>query len=153
MAYIFIDFDGYRDWIETDEEGWALRQVTIDKNGVVSVSCSEPYLAEHPVDTENDCKIITCGEFERIWEDATFSQRNEWNSAKVNYPVGARISGTIKYFYPQGTICGLAAALQGCADTTGIQSKFLYPGVQISGEVVGYDEQNMWVLLDACEVI
>ena len=58
MTYIFVDFEGYKYWIEVNEEGTALRQVTIDENNIISISCLVPCLADQYVDTENDCEII-----------------------------------------------------------------------------------------------
>ena len=70
MTYIFVDFEGYKYWIEVNDEGTALRQVTIDENNITSISCLEPCLADQYVDTENDCEIISKDEFERWWEAA-----------------------------------------------------------------------------------
>lgn len=44
MIYIFVDFEGFKIWFEVDEEGTALRQVTIEESsGKIDVSCLGPY--------------------------------------------------------------------------------------------------------------
>lgn len=156
MIYIYVDFDGYKFWFEVDQEGTAFRQVTVDDaSGKISVSCLEASLADQYVDTKNDCEIISRKEFEEIWRDATSRPRTRWYLEKNKYLPGQSVQVTIKYFYPQGIIC-IGNEQLFCIhsdDILHIPNISLNPGIKICGTITGYDEQNMWVLLDKCRII
>lgn len=147
MIYIFVDFDGSEFWMEVGSDGYALRQITVNEKNEMSISCIQPCLADHVVDVERDCQIITERDFERAWEDAVRPFRPVWNIEKGTYRIGQKISGLIKYFYPQGAIIGLNKIL-GCASIGKCQLETLYPNDKISGVVTGYDEKNMWILIE-----
>lgn len=151
MTYIFVDFEGYKYWIEVNDEGTALRQVTIDENNITSISCLEPCLADQYVDTENDCEIISKDEFEKVWENAVLPYRKIWNTEKLKYKKGQNISGIIKYFYPQGAVLDLNNGY-GCMNIENCREKPLYPGYSVSGTISGYDEENMWILIENCKL-
>ena len=151
MTYIFVDFEGYKYWIEVNDEGTALRQVTIDENNITSISCLEPCLADQYVDTENDCESISKDEFEKIWENAVLPYREKWNTEKQKYKKGQNISGVIKYFYPQGAVLDLGD-VNGCMNIENCGNRPLYPGYKVRGTILGYDEANMWVLMGNCEL-
>ena len=151
MTYIFVDFEGYKYWIEVNDEGTALRQVTIDENNITSISCLEPCLADQYVDTENDCEIISKDEFEEVWENAVLPYRKIWSTEKLKYKKGQNISGIIKYFYPQGAVLDLNKGYGGMT-IENCREKPLYPGCSVSGTISGYDEENMWILIENCEL-
>lgn len=151
MTYIFIEFEDCKYWIEVGDGGCAFRQITINEKNMISISCLEPCLADQYVDTENNCEIITKAEFENMWEDVTTPYRENWNNKKQKYKTGQVISGTIKYFYPQGAVLDLDST-PGCAEISNCADKQLYPGCGIKGTVFGYDEENMWVLIGKCEL-
>ena len=149
MKYIFVDFDGFQYWIEVDKDGYALRQVTIEGTETL-VSCRDDCLAEGVVDTENDCVQISEKDFEQIWSNATEKFRCTWNTKKQSYKVGQSVTGEIKYFYPQGAIVDIGE-IQGCGyvkDNKSIQ----FCGKTISGTISGFDDKNMWILFDKCEL-
>lgn len=56
MKYLFSEFDSEQFWIEVDHDGYALRQIIIDADNKVHVSCIEDYLAEGTID-ENDFRL------------------------------------------------------------------------------------------------
>lgn len=153
MTYIFVDFEGFKIWFEVDEEGTALRQVTIEESsGKIDVSCLGPYLADQYVDTHNDCETITREQFESVWQEATAVEREKWHKEKLKYVPGMAIQATIQYFYPQGAICRMGDRLF-CANikTPYLHGVSLRPGAHILGTITGYDEPNMWILLDNCQ--
>lgn len=153
MTYIFFEFENEKFWIEVDKNGYAQRQI-ICKKGIYSLSCRTDCLAEGIVDIENDCTQISSELFNEVWEKNASEIRAVWNIEKEKYPIGSLVKGTIRYFYPQGIIFDLDN-LQGCAnfDCCKKMSKpsSLYPSRLISGRVCGYDEYNMWILLDKCK--
>ncbi|BDD32216.1 hypothetical protein [Escherichia coli] len=153
MTYIFVDFEGFKIWFEVDKEGTALRQVTIEESsGIIEVSCLGPFLADQYVDTQNDCETITREQFESVWQEATAVEREKWHEEKLKYVPGMAIQVTIQYFYPQGTICRMGDRLF-CANikTTYLHGVSLGTGANILGTITGYDEPNMWILLDNCQ--
>ncbi|MBA8268911.1 hypothetical protein HVY28_19540 [Escherichia fergusonii] len=153
MNYIFADFEGYKYWLEVDNDGTALRQVTIEESSrIIEVSCLGPFLADQYVDTQNDYEIITREQFESVWQEATAVEGEKWHEEKLKYVPGMAIQVTIQYFYPQGTICRMGDRLF-CASikTTFLHGVSLGPGANILGAIAGYDEPNMWILLDNCQ--
>lgn len=153
MIYIFFEFENEKFWIEVDTNGYAQRQI-VCKEGIYVLSCRTDCLAEGIVDIENDCTQISSDLFNEIWEKNSSEIRSIWNTEKVKYPIGSHVDGTIRYFYPQGIIFDLDN-LQGCANFDYCkemsQPSSLYPSHVISGTVCGYDECNMWILLNNCK--
>lgn len=152
MFYVFVDFDGSKFWYEVGKDGYALRQITINEKNETLISCRQPCLADVVIDTKNDCELISANDFEDIWHKAVKELQPIWKVEKQNYLIGENVSGLVKYFYPQGAIIDLGE-IQGCANTDSCIAKSLYPNYKISGTVKGYDERNMWVLIDNCKII
>ena len=150
MKHIFVDFEGFKEWIEADEEGYALRQITVDGKNTL-VSCRDNCLAEGIVDTENDCVKISENDFENVWINATEKFRQIWNTEKQKYMIGQNVSGLIRYFYPQGAIIDINK-IQGCVDIGHLNFGLLYSGKEISGTISGFDDTNMWLLIDCCRI-
>jgi alpha-glucuronidase len=150
MEHILVDFEGFKYWIEVDEEGYALRQITVDGEKIL-VSCRDDCLSEGIVDTENDCVKITEKDFENVWSDATEKSRQIWNTEKQKYVIGQNVSGVIKYLYPQGAIFDINK-LQGCGDISHLDFGLVYSGKEINGIVSGFDDINMWLLIDSCRI-
>lgn len=150
MNYIFMEFENEKFWIEVDKNGYAQRQI-ISKEGIDLLSCRTDCLAEGIVDIVNDCTQISSELFNEIWDKKSYDIRKIWNSEKAKYPIGTSVIGTIRYFYPQGIIFDLDN-LQGCANFDCSKTSSLYPTNLIRGSVCGYDECNMWILIDKCKV-
>lgn len=153
MRYVYFEFDGEKFRVETDDDHTALRQIIEDKNGQVLVSCRDCCLAEGIIIPEEfACEFsdIPHAEFESFWYKHTEKLRQSWSSVKEKFPVGAEISGTIRYFYPHGIIVKLDNA-QGCADYdvtfSNSPKRAMYPGHRLSGVVSGYDNINYWILI------
>lgn len=152
MIYIFSEFENEKIWIEVDKNGYAQRQI-ICSEGIYSLSCRTDCLAEGIIDIEDNCTWISSELFNELWEKNASEIRAVWNTEKGKYPIGSLVNGTIRYFYPQGIIFDLDR-LQGCANFDYCKKmsapNSLYPSHPISGTVCGYDECNMWILLDKC---
>lgn len=146
MRYLLIIFEGEQYWIEISDEGYALRQINIDANRNVQVSCIEDCLAEGYIDEdelEGTIRIISQLEFEIKWEEATLEIRKRWNNEKDNYKIGKKVKCKAKYLYPQGWILKIDQ-LQGICNS---EFEMSY-NQQIEGKVSGYDEVNMWLLIN-----
>ncbi|WPK11029.1 hypothetical protein R6U77_14190 [Lysinibacillus louembei] len=141
MKYIFVDFEGFQYWIEVNQHGFALRQIT-KENDCVQISCRDNCLAEGIVDIDEYCQQITAQQFEHMWHNTTKPFRRIWEIEKEKYAIGQRISGVIQYFYPQGAIFSVGR-IQGCSNRSTSQSIHS----EISGVISGFDEKNMWLLL------
>ncbi|WP_088068065.1 hypothetical protein [Gottfriedia luciferensis] len=64
--------------------------------------------------------------------------------------------GKIEVFYPQGVIVSISENVIGVADyikcKDNSQPENLYPHHKITGKVNGYDEINMWLILENAKV-
>lgn len=158
MRYIFTNFEGIQKWIEVNDDGYALRQITDDSQSIINqrfrlqrlrTSCRDGYLDEGIIDTINNCKQISKSDFENIWHNATHELRLLWDANKQRYPIGEKVFGVVNYLYPQGSIFDLGN-IQGCiahSDIKTFRDMRRFPIREIHGIVKGYDEVNMWVLL------
>lgn len=153
MRYVYFEFDDEKVRVEIDDSHIALRQIIEDKNGQVMISCRDCCLAEgNVIPEELSCEFsdITPDEFESVWKKHTEKLRQSRNKIKEKFPIGAEVSGTIKYFYPHGIIVDLDDT-QGCADYDVTKSNSphyaLFPRHRLSGVVSGYDDINFRVLI------
>ncbi len=143
MKYIYFNFENIETWIELDSEKYALRQV--NQGDTNTISCRQDALAEGIVDDIN-CDVITNDEFETVWQQSIKQYADDWEELKIKYPIGAYIEGVIKCFYPQGSVIeieGNMIARTMFPEPTHTQINVLYHGT-----VIGYDEQNMWLVLN-----
>lgn len=154
MRYIYFQFEKEEFYIELDNEHCALRQIIISYDNKPLISCRNDCLAEGQIDSDNlDGKIsyISKDTFEKVWGLYTSPYRETWNKEKKFYPIGARVKGTVRYFYPYGIIFDIGN-LQGCADYRVTQNNSTADALNINhiitGVVSGYDEDNMWLLID-----
>lgn len=143
MKYLLIEFEEEEYWIEVGTDGYALRQIIVDKDKNVHVSCLEDCLAEGIID-ENELdgtiKFITQHDFNTNWKKVTQNKRKLWESQKMKYPIGERIQFKVEYLYPQGWVLK-------AEDLIGIYGgEFnLSFGQLVTGNVIGYDNINMWL--------
>lgn len=146
MQYLLINFENEKCWLEMNEQLIALRQVIIDENFHIHVSCREDCLAEGIVELDEldgTYKEILQDEFERIWISALRPYCEEWLEIKEKYTVGQKIEGVCKCFYPQGAIIrgeDYVAVYKG-------EKKVLFNEYLVA-HIVGYDEQNFWLILE-----
>jgi len=145
MKYLLIEFDNEQYWLEIGNEGYALRQIIIDIDGHIHISCLEDCLAEGIFD-ENELAgeiryILQC-EFEKEWNIVTLEERKQWAILKKQYIIGKGVECKVKYSYPQGWILDAGQSLGICKSDLE-----LYPNELLNGIINGYDEVNMWVLI------
>ncbi|MDE7478455.1 MAG: hypothetical protein K2M91_10980 [Lachnospiraceae bacterium] len=145
MKYILISDGNEEYWMELDEEMFALRQVTIDSNSMWHASCREDYLSEGAVivyELAGECKEVARKVFEEIWTLAVRDYYSEWLEMKEKYSIGCEVQGVCQYFYPQGAIIegnDFAAVYRGREEVIWRE--------QVTAQVAGYDELNMWLVL------
>ena len=146
MRYLLICFENEQYWLEITEQLIATRQVIIDENLGIHVSCREDCLAEGKIITdelEGTYKEISKEEFESQWILAIKPYYDEWLSIKQKYPIGANVKGICKYFYPQGTI------VEGSDYFAVYTGKKQLPFNSILMACVKkYDEDNLWLVLE-----
>ncbi len=148
MKYIYFEFDGEEFYLELDEESYAMRQIIFSSDGTYEISCFDDCLAEGRVEclNESSVQIISLEEFEGKWNSIINIYQERWSGIKKQYPIGKNVSGIVKYFYPHGAIIELSEA-QGCfiGDKN---TNLKRVNVEVSGIVSGYDDKNMWILLE-----
>ncbi|MDR1180756.1 MAG: hypothetical protein LBL13_02095 [Bacteroidales bacterium] len=149
MKYLLIEFDNEQQWLEIGDAGHTLRQLVIEADGQIHVSCLEDCLAEGIIN-ENELggtiHSIAQHEFENKWNAVTAKERQRWNILKERYPIGTEVECTVKYSYPQGWVTDLDGLLGICKCDLS-----LYPGQLLSGQIGGYDEENMWLVISKKE--
>lgn len=155
MKYIKFYFEGEQFYIELDKEQFALRQIIISFDNNVQISCRDDCLSEGKVRLDNDLyayTYISKEEFEEKWIKYTEHYKKDWRKIKCKYGIGHSIKGTILRFYPQGIILDINGVI-GCADYNKVKSNneggALYPGYSVAGIVSGFDEENMWIIVDS----
>jgi len=146
MRYLLICFENEQYWLEITEQLIAIRQIVIDENLKMHVSCREDCLAEGTIITdelEGTYKEISREDFERQWRVAIKPYYNEWLKIKRRYPIGTNVEGICKCFYPQGSI------IEG-TDFFAIyvgKKELLFNSTLVT-RVKNYDEDNLWLILE-----
>lgn len=146
MKYWYIDFEEDQFWIETDEDGIALRQIISSQTGYTQVSCFEDCLAEgsfNPHEIDGNVSEITNSQFEEQWKSQIVEYKEKWSHQKLFYTIGKLVNSKVLYHYPKGYIVDLGDAL-GCVYDSGMNYNI---GDEIHGRVKEYDDQNMWILI------
>lgn len=145
MKYLWIAYENEEYWMELDEELYALRQVIIDSDSRMHVSCREDCLGEGAViedELDGVYREVEPEAFEETWSLAVKDYCSEWVKAKENYPIGCKVQIVCQYFYPQGAI---AAGDDFVAVYRGTEESPLRKS--LTAQVTGYDEVNMWLVL------
>ena len=153
------DYIGGTTYIEIDD-GYATKQIAITPNKYIASNRKDKehhfYLAEGLVDIN---EIIEYGGseisekyFYGVWNAYKNTLINIWNETKERFPLGDEIEGVIEVFYPQGIVITISQDVIGITDynksSDSTNPKKLYPGHKVIGEVVSYDEENMWLVID-----
>lgn len=153
------DYIGGTIYIEIDD-GYATKQIAVTPNKYIASNRKDEehhfYLAEGLVEID---EIIEYGgseineeQFFSVWYTYRNDLIDKWNETKEKFPIGVEIEGIIEVFYPQGVIINVSQDVIGiadynkCSDSTHPEN--LYPGHKIIGTVVGFDEENMWLVID-----
>lgn len=142
------------------EDGYATKQIAVTQNKYIASNRKDEdhhfYLAEGLLDVN---EIIDDGgteiseeQFYGIWNKCRDGLINKWNLIKVKFPIGLEVEGKIEVFYPQGVIVNIFENVIGVSDYTKCKDSTipenLYPHRKITGKVNGYDEENMWLIID-----
>ncbi|WP_129688244.1 hypothetical protein [Gottfriedia acidiceleris] len=142
------------------ENGYAIKQIAVTQNKYIASNRKDKehhyFLAEGLLDVneiiDDGGSEISEKEFYVIWNKHSEVLINTWNITKEKYPIGLEVEGKIEVFYPQGVIVNFAENVIGvvdyikCKEST--QPENLYPHHKITGKVNGYDEENMWLIID-----
>ncbi len=164
-------------YFELDEEGYATRQINIEEDNVkisclddclAEMNCFQHFqevildreksdneklftyddLINHKDILENNGTVfITKKDFEEQWINYTKPHREQWEKHKDGLENGFLISGTIKYFYPMGTIIKYGifyGVLKGDINAN--------IGDKVFCKVIGSDDVNMWLELAISDV-
>lgn len=146
MKYLLIYFENEEFWLEIDEQLFAMRQVIVDEDLKIHISCREDCLAEGMIyidELDGSYKEIEKDEFERKWLSALKPYYEEWFKIKQRYSIGQKIEGCGRYFYPQGMIMkgeDYVAVYKG--------SKKVLINETLIAQVKEYDEDNLWLVLE-----
>lgn len=146
IKYLSIKFENDAYWIEIGESGYATRQVNMELDNQVRVSCLEDCLTEGMIIEDEIEGIVTKieqHEFENIWNKVIERQRIFWENEKKYYAIGQEVRCKVKYCYPQGWVLKIGE-LQGICD---FEHEIYYNEI-VLGKVIGYDEINMWLIIE-----
>lgn len=143
-------------YFEIDAHMVAYRQVSVvDGQCLVSVA-PDFHLIETEVELFEGDEEIAPEAFNEIWRKAVMPYKEAWNKAKLLYPPGKNVVGTILMFYPQGVIIQLDQEAFAVADDPGLRSKtppmWMYPGYRVEGRIERADENNLMLVLENCRV-
>lgn len=146
MKYLLLERGKEKYWYELDDEGYAYRQIVLDEQGKIHVSCLEDCLAEGPVNEEEldgSINILLKTEFDILWQNTLEQYEKLWEEIKKRYPLGVWMQGEYIYAYPQGYII------------KGVDFIAIYKGdepfcLKQLGEykVKSYDDTNMWLVVE-----
>lgn len=145
MEYLLLKLDNEEYWLELDNNGYATRQILVENNKEIHLSCREDCLAEGIVDVDEllgDNVKLSKQEFSAKWQSVTLGYRGEWERTKLKYPFGECVQGICKFIYPQGPVIignDYMAIYKG-GDSIEINQFVL-------AKVSWYDDINMWLVL------
>ncbi len=146
FTYIHFVFDEEMFWIEIDRDSYATRQIIINSKDNVQLSCFEDCLSEGKLskeDFDSSVEYISESEFSSLWLNLTLPNMEYWEKNKSSYEVGLILEGKVLYHYPSGWIIEVDKQL-GLL----VEDKALRVNESISVKVRGYDDTNMWLLLE-----
>lgn len=149
MALPFFTFDEVNHWFEINAKGTAYRQVIqrMWDNGQWENSSVSFTLAEQPVEIDEDTQIISKASFEEVWSAFIEPYQPMFAEAKALYPIGTKVEGVVKRFFPQGTLVTVDSATGLIVDQwSKANGHSLVVGSKLPLVVTGYDEQNLWLL-------
>ena len=152
-------FDGIKGYTYLEvNDGCVFRQVSKFADRYVSSNIKDPMYdfwlteGEFKLDMSDEIKIISKTEFEEIWLANNQRVQHKWTKLKTEYQIGMEISGSIGVFYPHGVIINVGNDNLGVADydecRRSTDAENLYPGHRVEAVIKGYDEKNMWLILE-----
>jgi hypothetical protein len=146
-------------YIETDDDGNSFREVTFNGEVCLASNTLYPYygmlMSDQPVDYAEIEEVagISRSEFEEVWNKSLAQNFIRWKFAKLEYPLGTFVEGSLVVFYPQGVVVNLGNSVLGVADynacKASMQTELMYWGCKVTANVSDYDDLNQWVILDS----
>ena len=110
----YVDLGEATTYMELDADGWTWRQFTLSETGRLSsnvdfdlpdVALTDGMLTE--LIASGEITSITREAFEEVWDAHLTESQPIWAQVKHAYPVGMRVIGRFKVFFPQGVIMAL----------------------------------------------
>lgn len=159
---IYIEAAGIEEneryYFEIDENGTAYRQISKHGDSHCEISIAPDFvLCDQEVIIEADDRILTKEQFEIEWQQAIEPNQAAWKRTKKQYSPGSPVSGEIAMFYPQGAIIRLSDNAYAITDYNKLRERtpayYLYPGYCIEGIVAGYDQINLWLVIEDCKIM
>ncbi|TXK80682.1 hypothetical protein [Paenibacillus sp. N3.4] len=147
-------------YFEVDDDNVALRQATqIDNKLIVS---NRPFDKLHFFLTDQEvCSTIEeeieKAEFELVWNTGVEPFKENWNRTVQTISIGQEIQGFMEIFYPQGIIINFNNVTFGLTDYWDVRNNtepdYFKVRQKVRGTVKGFDNSNLWVILDNCKVM
>jgi len=148
-------------------DNYAMRQVLISDGELIGSNRKDEifdyFLAEGKmvIDelniTDENFEIITEREFEEVWLKHCESYKDEWEKSKIKFNIGMQVQGEVEVLYPQGIIVKLdentiaITDYDDCLNNSSVTS--ICPRQNVADQVKGYNEKNMWIVLQMPKVI
>ncbi len=152
----------YDTYIEV-KDGYAARQIMKnDKRYIASNredSQMEFFLAEGEIKVSEieGVDIIDKLEFENIWNEHLKRLYPKWVKIKETFIPDMTVEGKIKVIYPQGIILEVSNNVIGVVNydecIKNSEWKSIYPSNKVKARIKGYDEENMWLILEDAKII
>lgn len=146
MKYLLLRLGEEKYWFELGNDNYVNRQIILDENKGLHISCLENCLAEGEIneeDLEGDIIILTQQEFEDVWQYVLKRYQEQWKQTKKKYPINSYVEGVNDYLYPQGTI------------VRGKDFIAIYSGnvpfcinKLVQYRIKTYDDKNMWLVVE-----
>ena len=146
MKYLLMKTDQERYWFELDEENFVKRQIVLDEDNQLHISCLEDCLAEGVVneaDLDGETLDLTNEEFEDVWQSVIGQYKKVWEETKIKYSIGDYVEGVNSYIYPQGIV---VIGKDFIAIYDGDESFCINKVVKY--KVKSYDATNMWLIVN-----
>ena len=155
----YVDLGEATTYMELDADGWTWRQLTLGETGRLSsnvdfdrpdVALTDDMLTE-PI-ASGEITPIAPEAFEEVWAAHLTERQPIWAQVKRAYPVGMRVIGRFKVFFPQRVIVAFSDSVWGVAEYAAYRALIgdALAGTRqaITGIVTGYDEVNQWMVVE-----
>lgn len=133
-------------FIELSKENYVYRQLSKINNEYISSNRNHEnpkywhWLSEGKyILNEEDILIEKC-EFEKLWDENNKKYFDLWIETKRIYPINTIIKGSFEVNYPQGILFQIDKKVIAIMDYSNNKLDEF-----IEGNVIGYDECNMWL--------
>jgi|GEM_PF-1820160 len=148
-------------YVEVDND-MVMRQISLTEDNMIYSNIKDNHYHFRLCDQEIDISdgqyvLITEEEFNGIWSKEMEKYLHRWETIKQNYKIGETVIGKIEVIYPQDIVIEIGYGIWAAVDYNECKKSkfdgFLSPQRKIKGNIVGYDEINMWIILKQVQVI